>query len=85
MQRCVECGRELPPTCASWRKWCDECMEERRKYLATMRRKRKKECTKPRTDSDAAAAKPKTLAEVQRDAAALGLSYGQYMARMHGG
>lgn len=77
MMICQECGAVIPQT-DKRRRYCDSCVHTH-KLAAAKRRaeehKAKKESVQP---------KPvvKSIAEIQREARAAGMSYGQYVASL---
>ena len=78
MRTCKDCGDPLPPDSSEHRKFCDECIN-RHKREGFVRRA---EIRRIRKEQEQLHPAVKTLAEIQREAQAAGMSYGNYVAKM---
>ena len=78
MRICQECGQEIPDEYKESKKFCQECV---RRHKSEAAKRRVAQC---RIKKEMAALKQpvKTIAEIQREAQALGMSYGQYVASL---
>ena len=73
---CQDCGQPLPEERSRMRRFCDTCIrkhkQEGNRRRAELYKAQKAQAEKPK--------QIKTIAEIQREAAAAGMSYGQYVA-----
>ena len=71
---CMDCGVQLPLGCCSRQKRCEICGKVRKKEMARLRVARRK------AEEEKKAKKKASLGAVAREAAAHGMSYGQWVA-----
>ena len=78
MRICQDCGQEIPDEFTASRKFCPDCVRRHKSESA------KRRVAKCRIKKEMAELKQpvKTIAEIQREAQAVGMSYGQYVAMM---
>ncbi len=78
MRLCDECGQPLTDSAKKYTRYCDAC---KRKHKAAAAKKRA-EYWKVRREMAELEKPVKTIAEIQREAQAAGMSYGQYVASL---
>lgn len=75
---CIVCGRKIPEN-SNRHKLCSERCRLKRRYLA------RRGLPAPYEDAKEPPISAYSLGEIQKRAMAAGLSYGQYMSRVHSG
>jgi len=78
MKLCQECGQPIEDTSGFLKRFCPACV---RKHKSAAQQRHLKQ-VKAQKAMQQLTPPSKTIAEVQREAQALGMSYGQYVAMM---
>ena len=81
MRQCKDCGKPLPEGSGDRRRYCPHCVDAHKARSNEIRNERRR----AEREAERARRELPTLAELQRQARAAGLSYGQYMARRRNG
>ena len=80
MKICEECGAEIPDEYGQSKRYCRDCVRVHMRMAA----KRRAEAKRVKKQMEQLKPPVKSIAEIQREAAACGMSYGQYVASLRG-
>lgn len=78
MKICQECGAQIPDEYGESKRFCPECVRKHKSMAA----RRRAEVRRVKKQMQQIKPPVKSIAEIQREAAARGMSYGQYVASL---
>jgi len=78
MRICEECGAEIPNEYGQSKRYCPDCVRVHMRAAA----KRRAQAKRIKQEMEQIKPPVKTILEIQREAAACGMSYGQYVASL---